>query len=40
MALPLAQQQSIFAWGGDMPSTRGDILARYLQLRENLQESS
>ncbi|MBH5372141.1 hypothetical protein [Bradyrhizobium glycinis] len=34
MALPLAQQQSIFAWGGDTASTRDDILARYLHLRE------
>ncbi|WP_271527780.1 hypothetical protein [Bradyrhizobium sp. CCBAU 25338] len=34
MALPLAQQQSIFASGADMPSTRKDILARYLHLRE------
>ncbi|WP_454650941.1 hypothetical protein [Bradyrhizobium liaoningense] len=34
MALPLAQQQSIFASGADMPSTREDILARYLHLRE------
>jgi hypothetical protein len=34
MALPLAQQQSIFAWGGDMPSTSEDVLARYLHLRE------
>lgn len=34
MALPLAQQKSIFAWGDDMPSTREDILARYLYLRE------
>jgi hypothetical protein len=34
MALPLAQQQSILAWGDDMPSTREDILARYLHLRE------
>ncbi|MBB4372823.1 hypothetical protein GGD63_005635 [Bradyrhizobium sp. cir1] len=34
MALPLAQQQSIFALGADMPSTREDILARYLHLRE------
>lgn len=34
MALPLAQQQSIFAWGRDMPSTREDILARYLHFRE------
>lgn len=34
MALPLAQQQSIFAWGGDIPSTPDDILARYLHLRE------
>jgi hypothetical protein len=34
MALPLAQQLSIFAWDGDMPSTREDILARYLHLRE------
>src|SRR5262245_478166 len=34
MALPLAQQQSIFAWGDDMPSTREDILARYLHFRE------
>ncbi|UWU91660.1 hypothetical protein [Bradyrhizobium sp. CB1015] len=34
MALPLAQQQSIFAWGGDVPSTPEDILARYLHLRE------
>jgi len=34
MALPLAQQQSIFAWGGETPSTPEDILARYLHLRE------
>jgi hypothetical protein len=34
MALPLAQQASIFAPRDDMPSTRGDILARYLHLRE------
>lgn len=34
MALPLAQQQSIFAWGDDIPSTPEDILARYLHLRE------
>lgn len=34
MALPLAQQQSIFAWGGNIPSTPEDILARYLHLRE------
>ncbi len=34
MALPLAQQQPILAWGGDMPLTREHILARYLHLRE------
>lgn len=34
MALPLAQQQSIFAWGDNNPSTPEDILARYLHLRE------
>ena len=34
MALPVAQQQSMFAWGGDMPWTREDILARYLHFRE------
>ena len=34
MALPLAKQQSIFAWGGDIPSTPEGILARYLHLRE------
>ena len=34
MALPLAQQLSIFASSGDMPSTREDTLARYLHLRE------
>jgi len=34
MALPLVQQQPTPAWGGDMPSTRDDILARYLHLRE------
>jgi hypothetical protein len=34
MALPLAQRQPSLAWGGDMPSTRDDLLARYLQLRE------
>lgn len=34
MALPLAQQQSIFGWGADMPSRREDILARYLNFRE------
>jgi hypothetical protein len=34
MALPLVQQQPTLAWGGDMPSTRDDILAGYLHLRE------
>lgn len=34
MALPLAQQQSISAWDGNVPSTPEDILARYLHLRE------
>jgi hypothetical protein len=34
MAFPLAQQQPILAWGGDTPSTREDILAGYLHLRE------
>jgi hypothetical protein len=34
MALPLAQQQPILAWGGDMPLTGKDTLARYLHLRE------
>src|SRR5260221_12552428 len=34
MALPLVQQQPHLAWGGDMPSTRDDILAGYLHLRE------
>src|ERR1700719_1952363 len=34
MALSLAQQLPILAWGGDMPLTRKDTLARYLQLRE------
>ena len=34
MALPLAQQQPVLAWGGDTPSTREVILARYLHLRE------
>ena len=34
MALPLVQQQPTLAWGGDMPSTRDDILAGYLYLRE------
>ncbi|MGY3440202.1 MULTISPECIES: hypothetical protein [unclassified Bradyrhizobium] len=34
MALPLAQQQSRFAPGGEMPSTSEDLLARYLQLRD------
>ncbi len=34
MALPLAQRQPPLAWGGDMPSTRDDLLARYLHLRE------
>jgi len=34
MALPLVQQQPIFAWGGDAPSTREDTLGRYLHLRE------
>jgi hypothetical protein len=34
MALPLVQQQPPLAWGGDMPSTRDDILAEYLHLRE------
>jgi len=31
---PLARQLSIFAWGGDMPSTPEGILARYLHLRQ------
>ena len=34
MALPLAQQKPVLAWGGDTPSTREVILARYLHLRE------
>jgi hypothetical protein len=34
MALPLVQQQPTLAWGGDMASTRDDILAGYLHLRE------
>jgi hypothetical protein len=34
MALPLAQQQLIFAWSGDIPLTRNDILSHYLHLRE------
>jgi hypothetical protein len=34
MALPLVQQQPTPAWGGDMSSTRDDILAGYLRLRE------
>jgi hypothetical protein len=34
MAPPLVQQQPTLAWCGDMPSTRDDILAGYLHLRE------
>jgi hypothetical protein len=34
MALPLVQQPSTFAWGGDKPSMREDVLARYLHFRE------
>jgi hypothetical protein len=34
MALSLLQQQPTRACGGDVPSTRDDILARYLHLRE------
>jgi hypothetical protein len=34
MALPLAQRQLPLDGGGDMPSTRDDLLARYLHLRE------
>src|ERR1700738_137499 len=34
MALPLVRQQPTLALGGDMPSTRDDILAGYLHLRE------
>jgi len=34
MALPLAKQQPVLAWGGDMPLTRDGVLARYLYLRE------
>ena len=34
MAPSLAQQLPILAWGGDMPLTRKDTLARYLKLRE------
>jgi hypothetical protein len=34
MAFPLAQRQPLLDWGGDMPSTQDDILARYLRLRE------
>jgi hypothetical protein len=34
MALPLAQRQPTPAWAGNMRSTRDDILARYLHLRE------
>jgi hypothetical protein len=34
MTLPLRQQQPTLACGGDVPSTRDDILARYLHLRE------
>ena len=34
MALPLVQQQPSLPWGGDTPSTRDDLLGRYLRLRE------
>ena len=34
MTLPLVQRQATPVWGGDMPSTRDDVLARYLHLRE------
>src|ERR1700731_2728248 len=34
MALPLVQQQPTLAWGGDIPSTRDDLLAEYVRLRE------
>jgi len=34
MALPLAQQHPMLPWGADMPSTRDDVLDRYLHLRE------
>jgi hypothetical protein len=34
MALPLAQRQPMLPFGGDIPLTRDDILARYLHLRE------
>jgi hypothetical protein len=34
MALPLAQRQPMLALDGGVPSTREDILARYLRLRE------
>ena len=34
MALPLVQQQPNRSWVGDTPSTRDDLLARYLHLRE------
>ncbi len=34
MALPLVKQQPTLAWNGDMPSTRDDIVAGYLRLRE------
>jgi hypothetical protein len=34
MTLPLVQRQPTPVWGGDMPSTRDDVLARYLHLRE------
>ena len=34
MGLPLIQQQPMPPCGGDLPSTREDVLARYLHLRE------
>ena len=34
MALPLAQRQPMLPFDGDMPLTRGDIVDRYLHLRE------
>jgi hypothetical protein len=34
MTFPFAQRQATPVWDGDMPSTRDDVLARYLHLRE------
>jgi hypothetical protein len=34
MALPLVQQQLSLPWGGNMPPTQDDLLARYLRYRE------